>query len=200
MLGDDPEDILTRVGLGQIVPEVLGEHQAVNCTLALRMLDLLKSRGCEIDDQLAMAGLANVKLCGRMQMVCEQPRVLVDGAHNAASVHALVRAIGQNIAYDSMVVIFACHKDKDISGMIRQIRLGADKIIFTNTGSPRSAEPAELAAEYSETSGKMAQVAPTLEDAMRIALGAVTREDLICVTGSFYIVAEAIRRYSRKTL
>ncbi len=179
---------------------LLGEHQAINCTLALRMLDTLKSRGFEIDDQLAMAGLANVKMRGRMQMICEQPRILVDGAHNAASVHALVRAIGQNIPYDSMVVIFACHKDKDISGMIQQIKLGADKIIFTNTGSPRSTDPAELAAQYTENCGKMAQVAATLEDAMRIALGAVTREDLICVTGSFYVVAEAIRRYSGKPL
>jgi dihydrofolate synthase/folylpolyglutamate synthase len=179
---------------------LLGEHQAVNCTLALRMLDVLKSKGCDINDQAAMDGLANVRLRGRMQMVCEQPRILVDAAHNAASIHALIRAIGQNIAYDSMVVIFACHKDKDISGMIRQIQLGADKIIFTSTGSPRSADPEELAAEYTETSGKMAQVAPTLDDAMRIALGAVTREDLICVTGSFYIVAEAIRRYSQKTV
>ncbi|MHC4696909.1 MAG: bifunctional folylpolyglutamate synthase/dihydrofolate synthase [Planctomycetota bacterium] len=175
-----------------------GEHQALNCTVALRMLDILKSRGFEIDDQLAMAGLANVKLRGRMEMICEQPRILVDGAHNAASVYALVRAIGQNVPYDSMVVIFACHKDKDISGMIRQIKLGADKIIFTNTGSPRSADPAELAAEYTENCGKMAQVASTLDDAMRIALGAVSREDLICVTGSFYVVAEAIRRYSGK--
>jgi len=141
-----------------------------------------------------------VKLLGRMQMVCEQPRILVDGAHNAASVNALVRAIGQNIPYDSMVVIFACHKDKDISGMIRQIQLGADKIIFTSAGSPRSADPAELAAEYTESSGKMAQVAPTLSDAMRIALGAISREDLICVTGSFYIVAEAIRKYAVRPL
>jgi dihydrofolate synthase/folylpolyglutamate synthase len=179
---------------------LLGEHQAVNCTLALRMLDTLKSRGLEIDDQLAMAGLADLKLPGRMQMICEDPRVLVDGAHNAASIRALVRAIGQNIAYDSMVVIFACHKDKDVSGMIRQIQLGADKIIFTATGSPRSADPKDLAAEYTETCGKMAQVATTLDDAMRIALGAVSREDLICVTGSFYVVAEAIRGYTARAL
>ncbi|MFQ5590577.1 MAG: bifunctional folylpolyglutamate synthase/dihydrofolate synthase [Phycisphaerae bacterium] len=179
---------------------LLGEHQALNCTVALRMLDSLKSRGFTIDDQAALAGLASVKLRGRMQLICERPRILVDGAHNAASVHALVRAIGQNISYDSMVMIFACHRDKDISGMIRQIQLGADKMIFTSTGSPRSADPDELAAHYTETSGKTAQVAPSLEGAMRIALGAVTREDLICITGSFYIVAEAIRRYSRARL
>ena len=53
--------------------------------------------------------------------------------------------------------------------------------------------PAELAAEYQEISGKMTQVAPTLDDALQTAMGAISREDLICVTGSFYLVGEAKR-------
>ena len=174
---------------------LLGEHQAMNCALALGVLDALKGRGFAIDDQGAMAGLANVKLPGRMQMICEDPRILVDGAHNAASIDALIRAVGQNITYDSMVVVFGCQKDKDIAGMIRRIQLGADKIIFTGTGSPRSADPNILAAAYTEHSGKMTQVAQTLDGAMRIALAAASREDLICITGSFYLVAEAMRKY-----
>ncbi len=176
-----------------------GEHQAINCGVALGILDVLKTRGIQVDDQAATEGLANVRLDGRMQVISESPRILVDGAHNAASIDVLIRAIGQHIAYDSMVVIFGCSKDKDISGMVRQIQYGADKIIFTGINSPRSADPSELAAEYSEHTGKMAQVADTLEDAMQIAMGAVTRDDLICVTGSFYLIAEAIRKYSSET-
>lgn len=176
---------------------LFGEHQAINCALALNMLDCLKAGGFPIDDQLAMAGLNNVRLQGRMQLISEEPRILVDGAHNAASIDALMRGIGQHIAYDSMIVIFGCQKDKDINGMLRRLQIGADKLIFTGTGSPRSADPAELAAQYIEFSGKMAQVAPTLEGAMRIAESAISREDLICITGSFYLVAEAIRKLSR---
>jgi dihydrofolate synthase / folylpolyglutamate synthase len=176
-----------------------GEHQAINCGLALGMLDVLKENGFVIDDEKAVAGLAHVDLPARMQVIAERPRILVDGAHNAASIDALMRAIGQNITYDSMVVIFGCHKDKDISGMIRRLQVGADKVIFTSTGSARSADPAELAASYIENSGKMAQVAPTLDDAVRIALRAVGRDDLICVTGSFYLAAQAIKKYSKNT-
>ncbi len=76
----------------------------------------------------------------------------------------------------------------------------SNKIIFTSTGSPRSADPAELAMQYTEHSGKMAQVARTLEEAVRIATSALSREDLICVTGSFYLVAEALRKYSERRL
>ncbi|MCH7995505.1 MAG: bifunctional folylpolyglutamate synthase/dihydrofolate synthase [Planctomycetes bacterium] len=173
---------------------LLGAHQAVNCALALNLIDVLKIAGLPIDDQKAMTGLAELRVAGRMEIISESPRILVDGAHNAASIDALIRAIGQNIAYDSMIVIFGCQKDKDIAGMIRRIQLGADKVIFMSTGSPRSADPAELAADYTELSGKMAQVAGSLEEAMEIATSAITREDLICVTGSFYLVAEAKRK------
>lgn len=182
-----------------LVP-LFGEHQATNCSVALNILDMLKSRGFTIDDQQAMSGLANVRLPGRMQIICEEPRILVDGAHNAASINALMRAAGQHIPYDSMIVIFGCHKDKDIPGMLRRLQLGADKMIFVSTGSPRSAEPAELAAQYTESSGKMAQVAETLEEAMRIAVSAITREDVICITGSFYLIAEAMRKFSTQPL
>ncbi len=177
---------------------LFGEHQAVNCGLALRLLDLLKTRGFKIDDQQAMTGLSTVRLPGRMQMISETPRVLVDGAHNAASIDALIRAIGQHIPYDSMIVIFACQKDKDISGMLRRLQLGADKLIVTNSGSPRTADPVELASQYVELSGKMAQVAESLDDAFAIATSALTREDLICVTGSFYLVAQAMRKFGVK--
>jgi len=173
----------------------LGDHQAINCGLALAAADALKKRGLVIDDQRAVEGLANVRLPGRMEILREEPRILADGAHNAASIDALMRAIGQSIRYDSMVVIFACHKDKDVRGMLRRIQLGADKIIFTSTGTARSVDPVELAALYGELSGKMVQTAPTLDEAMSIAERAVTREDLICITGSFYLVAQAKRMF-----
>ena len=168
-----------------------GDHQAINCGVALSLMAMLKERGIEIDDQLAIQGLAKTRLPGRMEVIHENPRIMIDGAHNAASVEALMRAIGQNITYDSMVVIFGCRADKDIPGMLEHIRLGADKVIFTATGSMRSADPTELAAEYIERTGKMAQVAKSLEEALDIAERAVTREDLVCITGSFHLAGEA---------
>jgi len=170
---------------------MLGDHQAVNCGLALSVMAILKERGLEIDDQSAIEGLSKARLPGRMEIIHENPRIMVDGAHNAASIEALMRAIGQNIPYDSMVVIFGCQADKDVSGMLDHVRLGADKVIFTHARSPRAADPNELAADYIERTGKMAQVAEQLEDALDIAERAVTREDIICICGSFYLVGRA---------
>jgi dihydrofolate synthase/folylpolyglutamate synthase len=109
-----------------------------------------------------------------------------------------MRAIGQHIPYDSMVLIFGCCADKDVAGMLERITSGADKVIFTRVDSIRSADPHELAARYVELYGKMAQVAETLDDALSIANRAVTKEDLICITGSFYLVGEAKKYFAAK--
>ncbi len=177
---------------------MLGDHQAYNCALALGLVDALKGRGFEIDDRMAVEGLADVKLPGRMEIISDEPRVLVDGAHNAASVDALMRAIGQNVPYDSMVIIFGCQKDKDIPGMLKHIRLGADKIIFTPTGVPRSMDPVDLASAFGEVSTKMCQISDDLEEALSIAERAVGRDDLICITGSFAIVGLAKRLFAKR--
>jgi dihydrofolate synthase/folylpolyglutamate synthase len=177
---------------------LIGEHQAINCGLALSVIDRLKSRGFAISDAKAMEGLAKTTIAGRMELINQTPRVIADGAHNAASVDALMRAIGQHIPYDSMVVIFGCCADKDVTGMLDRIAAGADKVIFTKVDNIRSADPAELSARYVELYGKMAQVAATLEDALAIANRAVTKEDLITITGSFYLVGEAKKLFASK--
>jgi len=177
---------------------LFGEHQAINCGLALAVIDKLKTRGIPINDSKAMEGLAKTTLAGRMELVNQTPRVLVDGAHNAASLDALIKSIGQHIPYDSMVVIFGCCADKDVSGMLERIAGGADKVIFTGVNNIRSSNPEELAQRYTELYGKMAQVAPSLEDALSIANRAVSKEDLICITGSFYLVGEAKKLFAAK--
>ena len=168
-----------------------GEHQAINCGLAIAMLDALKAGGFKIDDSKAIEGLKDVRMPGRMEIIHDDPRILIDAAHNAASIKALIAAIGQHIPYDSMVVIFGCGQDKDIRGMLEQLQYGADKAIFTRSNSPKAVFPQELADMYTEICGKMCQTAMSLTEAMKIASSAIGREDLICITGSFYLVGQA---------
>lgn len=174
-----------------------GEHQALNCGLALAMLDKLKQHGFTLPDEKVIEGLAATKLPGRMEEVWQTPRVLIDGAHNAASIQALIRSLGAHISYDSLVLIFGCGQDKDVLGMLKQLALGADKIIFTKArANLRAMEPEDLMARFNELSGKMAQCAPDLQEALRLAGRAVSREDLIVITGSFYLAGEAKKHFA----
>lgn len=169
-----------------------GEHQAANCGLALAVLDTLRSRGFETPERLVAAGLARTPTLGRVEQVSNSPRVIIDGAHNPESVHALMRAVGAHVKYDSMVAIFGCASDKNVVGMLAKLVTGADKIIFTRAvGTPRAMDPRDLQRKLSEVSHKVAQLAPTIKEAMLIAEKAVGHGDLICVAGSFYLAGEA---------
>jgi dihydrofolate synthase/folylpolyglutamate synthase len=172
-----------------------GRHQAINCGLALAMLDKLKSAGYKIDNDKAAEGLYKVSLAGRMEMIWDDPRIMIDAAHNAASIQALIHAVGQNIPYDSMVVIFGCNSDKDVRGMLFKLQFGADKVIFTRSNSPKAVSPEDLAEMYTEICGKMFQTAPSLGQALMLAKSAVSKEDLICITGSFYLIGQAKTRF-----
>lgn len=168
-----------------------GKHQAINCGLALAILDKLKSAGFEIDNDRATAGLDKVSLAGRMEMICEDPRIIIDAAHNASSIKALIQAIGQNVPYDSMVVVFGCNSDKDVKGMLEKLQFGADKVIFTRSTSPKAMSPMELAEIYTDMCGKMCQSATSLSEALRLSNSAIGKGDLICITGSFYLIGQA---------
>lgn len=179
------------VDLEHVEVPLQGEHQAYNCGLAMAAIDELQRRGHHLDINRAIDGLAETRLAGRMELVARQPRILVDGAHNGASVTALVRSIGAHLQPDSLIVIFGTSVDKDIPGMIEALNMGADKVIFTKVrNNLRAAEPEDLQRTYTEITGKTALIADKLDAAFETARAIVTREDLICVTGSFYLVGE----------
>ncbi len=171
-----------------------GEHQAFNCGLALAAVDHLKSIGFDCPEPVVTAGLSDTEIPGRMQLVWDRPRILVDGAHNPDALGALMRCVGAHVPYDSMVCVFGCAQDKDVDALLDRVSLGADKVIFTRAGgNPRAADPDDLRRRFMERSGKMCQIAPTVGDALELAARAVSRDDLICVTGSFYLVGDAMK-------
>ena len=168
-----------------------GEHQAKNCALAIAAIDQLRSLGYTIDELSMYDNLASTTIEGRMETVWHRPRILVDGAHNPSSLTTLMKSVGAHIPYDSMICVFGCCQDKDVETMLQSVGLGADKIIFTKArGNLRAAEPILLQKQFAEMSGKMTQTANSLPEALEIAAQAASRDDLICVTGSFYLVGE----------
>jgi dihydrofolate synthase / folylpolyglutamate synthase len=169
-----------------------GAHQARNCGLALAAICKLKTLGFKFEDAALYESLGKATIDGRMELAWDKPKILIDGAHNPTSLQSLIKCIGAHVPYDSMVCVFGCCADKDVNGMLRELSLGADKIIFTKShGNPRAAEPRILQRQFAEISGKMTQVAETLGEALEIAARATSRDDLICVTGSFYLVGDA---------
>ena len=175
-----------------------GAHQATNCALALAAIDAIAGESETIEESIVYRGLADTTVPGRMERVWQKPAILVDGAHNPASLECLMRTVGAHIPNDSMICIFGCCQDKDIDGLLDKVALGGDKIIFTKASNqPRAAEPEDLAKRFAERHNRVCQVEPQLASALEIAAQAASRDDLICITGSFYLVGEAKRHLAQ---
>lgn len=187
-----------RTSFDHLAVPLLGEHQAINCGLALAVIDELKQLDFKITNEQCQAGLEGLTLEGRMEVLRTEPTVIADCAHNPASIEALLKGIGQHFSYDSSVVIFGCCDDKDVEGMLGKLVAGADKTIFCRVDSVRSADPKELQQVYAEKFGRMSQVADTLEEALQHARRSISGDDLICITGSFYLVGGAKKLLARR--
>jgi dihydrofolate synthase/folylpolyglutamate synthase len=170
-----------------------GEHQALNCGLALAVVDKLSERGFHVDEGHILKGLANVKLPGRFETVLQSPRTILDVAHNPDSIAALLKTIASAMQFDSLVVVFGCAKDKDAGAMLKSLAKAADKVVFTQADSPRATPAAELHRKYADLAGKMSQHTKSVPEALDLAFRAVGRGDVVCITGSFYICGEAKR-------
>lgn len=179
-------------GFEHVTVPLLGMHQASNCGLVLAMLSRLRTMGYDLPERGISAGLAQIDRRGRLEQVLERPRVFVDGAHTPDSIRSLLQAAAAHLEYDSLIVVFGCASDKDINGMIEALGTGADKVIFTRAASnPRAADPDELRTQCVATNAIMCESAPSLRDAINAAASACDHgQDLILITGSFYLVGE----------
>ncbi len=181
-----------RLCFDHLAVPLLGEHQALNCGLALTAVDELKKHGFDTITEASCAkGLDGLSFEGRMDVLRTDPIVVADAAHNAAGVEALFRGIGQHFTYDTSVVVFGCCVDKDVDAMLEKLAAGADKVVFCRVDSPRSADPADLQRRYHDAHGRMSQTAESLQEALRHARRSITSDDMLCITGSFFLVGEA---------
>ena len=173
---------------------LMGHHQADNCGLVLAILDRLRERGFEAPEREVALGLAATPKMGRLEQVWDAPRIFVDGAHTPESLEATIRAIGAHLRFDSMVCVFGCAADKKVDDMLGRLAIGSDKVIFTRAeGHDRGADPEDLRRRFADICPKMALASASVKDAINTAHQGVGRDDLILVTGSFYVAGEAKR-------
>jgi len=173
---------------------LLGDHQAANAAVALAVLAELRQAGWKLPEEAVRSGLAGVVWPVRVEVVSRRPAVVIDAAHNPASVDALLRVLDESFACGRRLLLFATTEEKDRRGMLRRLLSRFDRVVFTRyVDNPRAVPAAELATLAGELTGQRYRFCeePTAAwDEIRALAGP---EDLICITGSFFIAAE-IRR------
>jgi dihydrofolate synthase / folylpolyglutamate synthase len=163
---------------------LLGEHQAENAATAVAA-----ARALRVDGDAMARGLESVRWPGRVEVLCEEPLVIADGAHNADSARRLRETLRDYFAGRPVTFVFGAGGDKDIGGLLDELAPIAERVIATRAQHPRSLEPA-LIAQAAEARGVSAESANSVSEAIERALAAKTRGGLICLAGSLFVAAE----------
>ena len=180
-------EVTTRAGTHRFSIPLLGRHEVENAALSVAALEVLG-----VDYEAIFRGLDNVRWPGRLEILQQEPLVLVDGAHNADSARRLREAIQEYIRYDDMILVIGASSDKDIRGMLLELTPLANKIIATKSTHPRALPINTLLNEIERLDRKASYFA-SVSNAVEQALRSAWPHDLICVTGSLFVVAEAIQ-------
>lgn len=170
---------------------LLGNFQVENAAAAIAALEVLAFQGFDISLEDIAKGLAEVEWPGRFQIVSRQPMVVVDGAHNVASIRRLVENVKAYFTCDRVLLVFGVAGDKDIAGIVRELAELSPQVIVTRSAHARAASPLILAAEFARW-GIKPSIADTVPEAISQALLLANRRDLVCITGSLFVAAEAL--------
>jgi dihydrofolate synthase / folylpolyglutamate synthase len=168
-----------------------GAHQAANAALALAAIDELRQHGISISEADVRAGMAVVVWPGRVEVVSRRPTIVIDAAHNWESVRALVATLREEFRPRRRLLIFAATRDKDVAGLLRLLLPVFDTIIFTRyVDNPRGVPAQELQSFVRSVSNREVHLAEDPSSAWHLAQRWAGLDDLIVVTGSFFLVAE----------
>ncbi|MDO8578414.1 MAG: Mur ligase family protein, partial [Dehalococcoidales bacterium] len=180
-----------RLGIYDLTIPLLGRHQLDNAAAAVAALEILEEKGFNVSAESIARGLAKVDWPGRLQVLSRQPLLVVDGAHNAESAARLRQALQEYFTFDRAILIIGVSADKDLSGIVSELAPVFDKVIATHSIHPRAMPEPELVAAL-QRYGIDAMATRDVPAALALARRLAGPGDLICVTGSLFVVAEAI--------
>lgn len=172
---------------------LLGRHQAANAALALAAAALFRQAGWKISEQDCREALAHLDWPARCQLLCRRPAVVVDTAHNVASVEALLAVLEESFAPGRRLLLFATTQDKDVPGMLARLLPKFDQVVLTNyLDSPRAMPVEDLGRLAQQIAGRTYPTAPTPDEAWEMIRALAQPDDLICITGSFFLVGQML--------
>jgi dihydrofolate synthase/folylpolyglutamate synthase len=179
-------------------PQLAGRFQLQNALNAVAAALVLQSQGFHVPADAIEQGIATTVWPGRIEKVQSQPDIYLDGAHNPSAARELAVFLGENLRARKLIIIFGALRDKavdEIAGILFPL---ASEVIFTQPNTSRSISASQLA----EVAGHHAahyQIIADPETALESAMTQAAPDDVICITGSLYLVGQ-LRHHWQPTL
>lgn len=168
-----------------------GQHQAVNAATVLGVIEFLRrEHRIAIKDEQIRTGLAKSFWPARLELLYENPQIIIDVSHNHDGACTLSAALQGIYQYRKLILVLGMLGDKEREKVVAELAHLASTVIITKPLSPRAGDWEGLADE----AGKYVDnvfVIEEISDAVTAAIKEAGDDDLICITGSFYMVASA---------
>jgi len=171
---------------------LFGKHQGANAAAAVVAVERLRATGFIIPDYAVKEGLRDVRWPARMELVSREPAVVLDCAHNVASIHALVETLAESFPIAGQWhLVFASSSDKQIPDMLATLSPAIGHFHLTRYRSnPRSAEPQAMADILRVLGHRSVSIHPDPETAWATAKAKAGSADGIVIAGSVFLAGE----------
>ena len=168
----------------------LGAHQLENAALALAAIGVLRGEGWNIPPEALRRGFASARLPARLEVLSEEPPVLLDGAHNPGGTAALAGALRRYLPGKKITAVMGMMADKDAARAVENLRGPFSRVIAVAPPSPRAMDAEAFAALW-RRAGTDAEPAESAEAALRLAFSELRPGGALVVCGSLYLAGAA---------
>lgn len=175
--------------IAPLVP-LLGAHQAINAGVAAQACEELRACGLAMNAAQFGRGLEQVRWPGRVDLVGTHPWLVADCAHTGESARALMSALRRHFEFERMIVVLGVSRDKPAVDIARELA-DADLAILTQAALPRALSARRLA-ERTAACWRRWEIANDPAEALERARSLAGRRDLICITGSIFILDDLV--------
>lgn len=177
-------------GKFQVALPLLGDHQVENAAVAYLAIDRFRQNALPVTDEQIAEGFSRTFWPGRFEILQKDPPIILDCAHNRESCHQLMLTLQTMFPNYKALLIFGASEDKDIDGMLDELIPYIDHAIFTKSFHPRAISPYLL--EQKIHNNQIAvRIVENVADAIQQALKLIAENQVVLVTGSIFVVAEA---------
>lgn len=169
-----------------------GAHQGVNAAVALEAAARFLP-GRQLDEEVVAEGLVRAAVPGRLEVMRSGEAaapVVFDVAHNPDGMSALIASLAEAFAFTRVNFVVGILSDKDYAGMLIEMARLPSSLIVTQPKSVRSVSIEDLKMEAAEI-GLSCEAIDDVPDAVDAAIRAAAPDELVCITGSHYVVGEA---------
>jgi dihydrofolate synthase/folylpolyglutamate synthase len=169
---------------------LLGHYQVANAALAIAACELLNKDKAEISRKNIQVGLNKTRWPGRLEIVSDNPLVILDGAHNLIAARNLAKYLSENLAHRRITLVVGILEDKPYEAMLKSLLPVCSRAIITRAKTDRALAPQRLCTAAKKNISDVTMIPEVAAAACR-AIETASPDDVICIAGSLYVVGEA---------